>query len=63
LENLEGRDSLEDVGVACKIILQWILEKYDGRLWTGFIWLRIRDQWWALVNTVIIEFRKRRVIS
>jgi hypothetical protein len=33
----KGRDHLEDVGVDCKIILEWILGKYDGRLWTGFI--------------------------
>jgi hypothetical protein len=37
----KGRDHLEDVGVDCKIILEWILGKYDGRLWTGFIWLRM----------------------
>jgi hypothetical protein len=37
----QGRDRLEDVGVDCKIILEWILGKYDGRLWIGFIWLRI----------------------
>jgi len=24
------------------IILEWILEKYCGKEWTGFIWLRIR---------------------
>jgi hypothetical protein len=23
------------------IILEWILEKYDGVVWTGSIWLRI----------------------
>jgi hypothetical protein len=24
-----------------KIILEWILEKYDGNVWTGFMWFRI----------------------
>jgi hypothetical protein len=24
-----------------KIILEWILGKYCGNVWTGFIWLRI----------------------
>jgi hypothetical protein len=24
------------------IILRWILERYDGVEWTGFVWLRIR---------------------
>jgi hypothetical protein len=23
------------------IVLRWILEKLDGMIWTGFIWLRI----------------------
>jgi hypothetical protein len=24
-----------------RIILKWILERYDGVVWTGLIWLRI----------------------
>jgi hypothetical protein len=24
-----------------RIILRWVLEKRDGTVWTGFIWLRI----------------------
>jgi hypothetical protein len=24
-----------------KIILKWILKKWDGEAWTGFFWLRI----------------------
>jgi hypothetical protein len=39
--NLTGRDDSEDVGVDGRIILEWILGKYVGRLWNGFIWLRI----------------------
>jgi hypothetical protein len=34
--------------------------------WEVMDWIHVaqdRDQWWALVNTVMIEFRKRRVIS
>jgi hypothetical protein len=41
LENLNGTGDLEDIGVDGKIALEWILEKDCGRLWTGFIWLRI----------------------
>jgi hypothetical protein len=42
LENLKGGDHLEDLDIDWRIILEWILGKYSGRLWTGFIWLRIR---------------------
>jgi hypothetical protein len=31
----------EDKGVDGRIILQWIIEKYGGNLWIGFIWFRI----------------------
>jgi hypothetical protein len=41
-ENLKIRDLSEKVGVDGRIRLKWILEKEDGKLWTGFIWLRIR---------------------
>jgi hypothetical protein len=28
--------------VDIRIILKWISEEYDGRMWIGFIWLKIR---------------------
>jgi hypothetical protein len=34
-------DRLEDLCIAGKIILKWILKKFNGMSWTGFIWLRI----------------------
>jgi len=37
----ERKNHLEDLGVDVKIILEWILGKLGGRVWTGFIWLRI----------------------
>jgi hypothetical protein len=40
-ENLKRRDYSEDLGVDGMIILEWILGKWGGKLWTGFIWLRI----------------------
>jgi hypothetical protein len=41
LENLEGRGHSEDLGVDGKVILEWMLGKWGGKLWHGFIWLRI----------------------
>jgi len=40
LENLKGRDNFKDLGVDGKIILDWILEKYGGKMWSGFVWHR-----------------------
>jgi hypothetical protein len=37
----EGRDHLGDTGVDGRIILRWILRKWDVRVWTGSSWLRI----------------------
>jgi len=31
---------LEDIGVDGRTILEWILEKQDWKVWTGFMWLR-----------------------
>ena len=33
---------LEDPSVYVRVILKWILSKWDGRAWTESIWLRIR---------------------
>jgi len=40
LENLKGRDHLKDLAVDNGIILEWILGKVGGRVWTGCILLR-----------------------
>jgi len=35
------RDRAEDLGVDGKIILERIFGKLNGKMWIGFIWLRI----------------------
>jgi hypothetical protein len=37
----EGTNLSKDLGVDEKIILEWILGKYVGKLWTGIVRLRI----------------------
>jgi hypothetical protein len=36
------RDHLEDLHIGGRIILNLILERQDGVIWTGVIWLMIR---------------------
>jgi hypothetical protein len=40
-KSLRKRDHSEDLGADGKIILKWILDKEIGRVWNGFIWLRM----------------------
>jgi len=40
-ENLKEKEHSEDVGIDGKIILEWILGKWSGEVWTGLLWLRI----------------------
>jgi hypothetical protein len=40
-ENQKERDHWEDLDLHGKIKLKWILEKQNGKVWTGLIWLRI----------------------
>jgi hypothetical protein len=35
------RDHWKDLDIGGKMILTWILAKYDGFVWTRLIWLRI----------------------
>jgi hypothetical protein len=39
--DLRERDHLKDRGIDGRIILKWIIKKWDGEALTGLIWLRI----------------------
>jgi hypothetical protein len=47
-ENLKGREYLEDLGADGKIILEWTLGKWVGKVWTECIWLKIGTSDWFL---------------
>jgi hypothetical protein len=50
--NLREEDHLEDRGTDGRIILKYILEKWDGGMdWIDFA--EDRDRWRAVVNTVM----------
>jgi hypothetical protein len=36
------RDSLKDMGVGGRTMIQYVLKKLYGRKWYGMLWLRIR---------------------
>jgi hypothetical protein len=42
------RDHYEGIHVGGRLIQKLMLEKYDGEIWTGFIWLRIGTLGWLL---------------
>jgi hypothetical protein len=40
-EGKRERDHLEFLDINGKIVIKWIFEKWDGKAWTGLMWLRI----------------------
>ena len=40
--SVKGGDQLKNLGVDGFIQLQWFLNKWAGRAWTGLLWLCIR---------------------
>jgi len=54
LQNLKGRDHLEDQGVDGRIILEWILGGQCGKVRNGFICVRTGTMGgWGLLNTAM----------
>jgi len=53
LENLNGRDHFEHIDVDGKIILKWVLREIWWKIVGRMYLVHGRDQWWALVNTVM----------
>jgi len=45
-KNLYGRNKSEELGVNGRVILQRILGEMSGKVWTGFIWLRLLTSDW-----------------
>ena len=41
VEKPKGKNHLGDPGVDGRIVLRWILRKWDVGVWTGSSWLRI----------------------
>jgi hypothetical protein len=40
---LFGCAKSEDLGIGGRIVLEWILENWDEKVLTGFIWIRIEN--------------------
>jgi hypothetical protein len=48
LEYLKKRDHLEDLSIEQRIILEWILKKWDEMAWTSLICLSVGESGWSL---------------
>jgi len=57
-EHLKRRDHSKDLCIDEKI-LKHILKMYGGRVWTGFIWLRIGKLWHLWTQWWTFRFHKK----
>jgi len=49
-----GADRLDHTGIGGSVIVRHVLQNWNRREWTAFIWLRIdAHNWRAVVSTVI----------
>jgi hypothetical protein len=56
-DNLKKRDHLEDLVLCGKIILEWVLNKYDEMVYVDWNYVaQDRDRYRAFVNT-LMNFR------
>jgi hypothetical protein len=51
--NLREKDKWRYPGVDERIILRWIVRKWDVGVWARLGWLRIETGGWALVSAVM----------
>jgi len=47
------KDHLEDTGIDVRIMLKWILNKWNEIAWTGFLWLWTGTAFGIIVNKVM----------
>jgi hypothetical protein len=53
--NLSKRHHFQDTGLDGRVVITWMLKKWDGGSWTGLIWLR-KGTGSALLNAVMYVY-------
>jgi hypothetical protein len=60
---MKESDHLEDLGVDARIILKWILNRYDGRTWTRLVWFSTEKWRSPVIRWMNLWCHKTQVIS